>query len=107
MRAPDWLTARPVAHRGLHDISRGIVENMPGAVQAGLHHRLVRAQAGGGGGRVQPVEVAKLDHRAVLLGQLGDGRPHPQTGFGAVNLRFLGAGRHGSAFERHVRPPLP
>lgn len=34
MRAPDWLTARPVAHRGLHDISRGIVENMPGAVQA-------------------------------------------------------------------------
>ena len=29
MRAPDWLTARPVAHRGLHDISRGIVENMP------------------------------------------------------------------------------
>ena len=31
MRAPDWLTARPVAHRGLHDISRGIVENMPGA----------------------------------------------------------------------------
>jgi glycerophosphoryl diester phosphodiesterase len=36
MRAPDWLTARPVAHRGLHDISRGIVENMPGAVQAAV-----------------------------------------------------------------------
>src|SRR5512144_2488180 len=36
MRAPAWLTARPVAHRGLHDISRGIVENMPGAVQAAL-----------------------------------------------------------------------
>ncbi|MDN4988935.1 glycerophosphodiester phosphodiesterase [Bradyrhizobium sp. WYCCWR 13022] len=36
MRAPDWLTARPVAHRGLHDISRGIVENMPGAVQAAI-----------------------------------------------------------------------
>lgn len=34
MRAPDWLTARPVAHRGLHDISRGIVENMPSAVSA-------------------------------------------------------------------------
>jgi len=34
MRAPAWLTARPVAHRGLHDISRGIVENMPGAVRA-------------------------------------------------------------------------
>ena len=36
MRAPDWLTARPVAHRGLHDISRGIVENMPGAVNAAI-----------------------------------------------------------------------
>ena len=36
MRAPDWLTARPVAHRGLHDLARGIVENMPGAVQAAI-----------------------------------------------------------------------
>src|SRR5437879_10480997 len=36
MRAPAWLTARPVAHRGLHDISRGIVENMPGAAQAAI-----------------------------------------------------------------------
>ena len=36
MRAPDWLTARPVAHRGLHDASRGIIENMPGAVAAAI-----------------------------------------------------------------------
>jgi glycerophosphoryl diester phosphodiesterase len=36
MRAPAWLTARPVAHRGLHDISRGNVENMPGAMQAAI-----------------------------------------------------------------------
>ena len=36
MRAPDWLTARPVAHRGLHDRARGIVENMPGAAQAAI-----------------------------------------------------------------------
>jgi glycerophosphoryl diester phosphodiesterase len=36
MRAPDWLTARPVAHRGLHDIARGIVENMPAAAQAAI-----------------------------------------------------------------------
>src|SRR6059058_4961235 len=35
-RAPDWLTARPVAHRGLHDVSRGIIENMPGAAQAAI-----------------------------------------------------------------------
>ena len=36
MRAPDWLTARPVAHRGLHDAGRGVIENMPGAVQAAI-----------------------------------------------------------------------
>jgi glycerophosphoryl diester phosphodiesterase len=36
VRAPDWLTARPVAHRGLHDRARGILENMPGAVQAAI-----------------------------------------------------------------------
>jgi len=34
--APDWLTARPVAHRGLHDRDRGIIENMPGAAQAAV-----------------------------------------------------------------------
>jgi glycerophosphoryl diester phosphodiesterase len=36
LRAPDWLTARPVAHRGLHDRARGIVENMPAAAQAAI-----------------------------------------------------------------------
>jgi glycerophosphoryl diester phosphodiesterase len=36
MRAPNWLTARPVAHRGLHDRSRGIIENMPGATLAAI-----------------------------------------------------------------------
>jgi glycerophosphoryl diester phosphodiesterase len=39
MRAPDWLTARPVAHRGLHDLACGIVENMPGAAQAAVDGR--------------------------------------------------------------------
>jgi glycerophosphoryl diester phosphodiesterase len=37
MRAPDWLTARPVAHRGLHDRSKGIIENMPGAALAAVN----------------------------------------------------------------------
>jgi len=36
MRAPDWLTARPVAHRGLHDRAQGMIENMPGAVKAAV-----------------------------------------------------------------------
>jgi glycerophosphoryl diester phosphodiesterase len=36
LRAPDWLTARPVAHRGLHDAARGVIENMPAAAQAAI-----------------------------------------------------------------------
>jgi glycerophosphoryl diester phosphodiesterase len=36
MRAPDWLTARPVAHRGLHDSARRIIENMPAAAAAAV-----------------------------------------------------------------------
>lgn len=39
MAAPDWLTTHPVAHRGLHDIKRGIVENMPGAIDAAIAGR--------------------------------------------------------------------
>jgi len=31
-----WLTQRPVAHRGLHDASAGVIENTPGAVKAAL-----------------------------------------------------------------------
>jgi glycerophosphoryl diester phosphodiesterase len=36
MSAPDWLTARPVAHRGLHDAARGITENTPSSVAAAI-----------------------------------------------------------------------
>src|SRR5437879_9569379 len=36
MRAPDCLTARPVAHRCLHDAARGIMENMPAAARAAI-----------------------------------------------------------------------
>jgi glycerophosphoryl diester phosphodiesterase len=36
LRAPQWLTARPVAHRGLHDRLRGIIENMPAAALAAI-----------------------------------------------------------------------
>jgi glycerophosphoryl diester phosphodiesterase len=34
MRAPDWLTARPIAHRGLHDRSAGVIENAMAAFAA-------------------------------------------------------------------------
>jgi glycerophosphoryl diester phosphodiesterase len=34
--APDWLTARPIAHRGLHSKARGLVENTPAAAAAAI-----------------------------------------------------------------------
>jgi glycerophosphoryl diester phosphodiesterase len=32
----DWLTARPIAHRGLHDASSGVIENTPSAFRAAI-----------------------------------------------------------------------
>ena len=36
MSAPAWLTARPIAHRGLHDAARGLAENSIGAAEAAI-----------------------------------------------------------------------
>lgn len=36
MVPPDWLTARPIAHRGLHDAARGIIENSMSAASAAI-----------------------------------------------------------------------
>lgn len=36
MRDIGWLTRRPIAHRGYHDASRGVIENSPSAVQAAV-----------------------------------------------------------------------
>jgi glycerophosphoryl diester phosphodiesterase len=68
LRAPDWLTARPVAHRGLHDIARGIVENMPGAIDAAIAGRFaieVDIQLAGDG--------EAMVHHDDALGRLTEG----------------------------------
>ncbi len=36
MGALDWLTARPIAHRGLHNLSAGVVENTTSAFTAAI-----------------------------------------------------------------------
>ena len=36
MSGPDWLTARPVAHRGLHDVALGLIENTPSSIAAAV-----------------------------------------------------------------------
>jgi len=35
-RCPDWLIAGPIAHRGLHDSSAGVIENTPSAFAAAI-----------------------------------------------------------------------
>src|SRR4051794_2404055 len=34
--ALDWLTARPIAHRGLHDKAKGVIENTVSAALAAV-----------------------------------------------------------------------
>ncbi len=36
MPAPDWVVARPIAHRGLHDRTRGVIENSASAARAAI-----------------------------------------------------------------------
>ena len=36
MRAPSWLTTQNIAHRGLHDADKGIIENTASAVAAAM-----------------------------------------------------------------------
>ena len=69
MAAPPWLTSRPIAHRGLHDVTRGIVENTPGAVAA--------AVASGYGIEVDlqaSSDGEAMVHHDDALGRLTDGR---------------------------------
>jgi glycerophosphoryl diester phosphodiesterase len=36
VNAPAWLTERPIAHRGLHDATRGVIENTLRAAEAAI-----------------------------------------------------------------------
>jgi glycerophosphoryl diester phosphodiesterase len=64
----DWLTARPIAHRGLHDAAKGIIENTAGAV---------RAAAAAGYGMEVDLQISAdgeaMVHHDAELGRLTDG----------------------------------
>ena len=97
MRAPDWLTARPVAHRGLHDRARGIIENMPRRVRrrdrGQLRHRdrpaAHRRRRGHGASRRR----ARPPHRGLgrLLGN-DRGRPRSTSPFKDTAERMMTLG---------------
>jgi len=76
----EWLTTRPIAHRGLHDVSSGIIENTRSAVsaavaanyavevdlqitaddQAMIHHDAVLGRLTSGEGRLDAVAADDL-----------------------------------------------
>jgi len=65
---PHGLIARPIAHRGLHDAARGIVENTAGAIDAAIAGRYgieVDLQISGDG--------EAMVHHDDALGRLTDG----------------------------------
>ena len=96
----DWLIARPIAHRGLHDAAHGLIENTAGAVRAAIaanygievdvqisadgeamvHHDDVLGRLTQGEGRLDRLNAAALkrvpfrgsDERMLTLGELCD-----------------------------------
>lgn len=68
MSGIDWLTARPIAHRGLHDAANGIVENTASAFQAAI---------AGGYGIETDLQISAdgeaMVHHDDALGRLTDG----------------------------------
>ena len=97
---PDWLTARPVAHRGLHDAAHGVIENTPSAFSAAIagnyaiecdlqitadgeamvHHDDALGRLTEGAGRLDAMPAAELKRvafkatadRMMTLGELCD-----------------------------------
>ncbi len=100
MAEPDWLTERPIAHRGLHDAAHGIIENTASAVAAAVtagygievdlqlsrdgdamvHHDDALGRLTDGSGRLADLDAAALRQvpfrastdRMMTLGELTD-----------------------------------
>jgi glycerophosphoryl diester phosphodiesterase len=117
----DWLTARPIAHRGLHDSARGVIENTAGAVRAAIasgygievdlqisadgeamvHHDDVLGRLTEGDGRLDDMTAAALkrvpfrgsDERMMTLGELCDLVGGRVTILTELKSRFDGDGR--------------
>ena len=84
----DWLTARPIAHRGLHDAALGVIENTAGAVRA--------AMAAGYGIEVDlqiSADGEAMVHHDAVLGRLteGDGRLDQLSAAALKRIVFRGS----------------
>ena len=84
-KGPDWLTSVPMAHRGLHDVAQGIIENSTSAFSAAIEAGYgmecdVQVSADG-----EPVVFhdAKLDRLTEQTGPLGN---RSAAEIGAISL---------------------
>jgi glycerophosphoryl diester phosphodiesterase len=121
LTALDWLTTRPIAHRGLHDATRGLIENTAGAVRAAIaanygievdvqvsrdgeamvHHDDVLGRLTEGYGRLDALTAAELkrvafrgsEERMMTLGDLCDLVGGRITMVVELKSRFDGDGR--------------
>jgi glycerophosphoryl diester phosphodiesterase len=117
----EWLTARPIAHRGLHDAAHGLIENTAGAVRAAIaanygievdvqisadgeamvHHDDVLGRLTDGEGRLDRLSAAELkrvpfrgsDEHMLTLGELCDLVGGRVTTLIELKSRFDGDGR--------------
>lgn len=117
----DWLIARPIAHRGLHDAAHGVIENTAGAVRAAIaagygievdvqisadgeamvHHDDVLGRLTEGEGRLDTLSAAALksipfrgsDERMMTLGELCELVGGRVTMLVELKSRFDGDGR--------------
>jgi len=85
MSAPSWLTAHPIAHRGLHDASIGVIENTASAFSAAV---------AGGYGMETDLQISAdgeaMVHHDDSLGRLteGTGRLAEMTAAQIKAIRF-------------------
>ena len=74
MRLPAWITAKPIAHRGLFDPARGIPENslaaVRAAVEAGYAMELDLQAAAGGVAVFHDSDLKRMTGAAVALAHL-------------------------------------
>jgi glycerophosphoryl diester phosphodiesterase len=87
----DWLIARPVAHRGLHDAAHGAIENSAGAVRA--------AVAAGYGIEVDlqiSADGEAMVHHDAELGRLTEGKDRLDqlTAAALKRVAFRGSDEH-------------
>ena len=79
----EWLIARPIAHRGLHDATQGVIENTAGAVRAAIAANY---------GIEVDVQVSRdgeaMVHHDDVLGRLTDGEGRLDS-FTAAQLKLV------------------